>query len=167
VAGTRCTRWTPASHRSMPYAPGDSTSRIASCTCAPPPEPELVTPSAVSYLRVEVRNPIREQYASYMRNTSPAKIAASSPPAPGRISIRQGRCAKGCTGIKLVFSASDDCSILSREGSTSSSASSRNSLSGDFNKSCSSLKAERALSYSFKAAAVPDNCPSRFADLAS
>ena len=39
-----------------------------------------------------------------MRTRSPAKRPASEPPAPGRISTRHDKCAKGCIGIKLVLS---------------------------------------------------------------
>lgn len=37
-----------------------------------------------------------------MRSRSPAKILASEPPAPGRSSIRHGRGAKGCWGVKTL-----------------------------------------------------------------
>jgi hypothetical protein len=45
----------------------------------------------------------REQSWVYMVSSSEAKRAASAPPAPGRISMRAGRVAKGWGGRREVF----------------------------------------------------------------
>ena len=44
-----------------------------------------------------------EQSEVYIDRSSEAKRAASEPPAPGRISIRQGSVEKGCLGRREVF----------------------------------------------------------------
>ena len=58
-----------------------------------------------------------------------ANREASLPPAPGCISIRQGRCAKGCVGIRDCFNASaETCSDFDVDA-MSLSARDRSSLS--------------------------------------
>ena len=99
VAGTRCTRWTPASLRNCSYAPGVSISRIASWSGASEPFGSDV-PSAASYVNSLALRPWLAQYTWYMRSKSPAKSAASDPPAPGLISRRHGRSEKGCFGTR-------------------------------------------------------------------
>lgn len=114
-----------------------------------------------------VRRPLLEQYAWYIRSRSPAKSAASSPPAPGRISMRHGNWAKGCVGVKLDFNASSAFSILSCVDPTSSSASSFSSWSVDLSSNNNSCSEAFALSYSLIAEAVGESSPSRFAARAS
>jgi hypothetical protein len=46
---------------------------------------------------------LRERKEVYIVRSSEAKRAASEPPAPGRISNRAGREAKGCLGRRDVF----------------------------------------------------------------
>jgi hypothetical protein len=67
------------------------------------------------------------QNAWYMRNRSPAKMAASDPPAPGRISIRHGRWANGCTGTSEVIRDWEALASSVRVSPRSSAASARSS----------------------------------------
>src|SRR3569833_1873615 len=90
-----------------------------------------------------------------MWKTVSAKKRHSSPPIPGRISIRHGMCAKGC------FGASDSerfCASLSSAecvDSSSSCASSRSSLSLDWSMPVSSPIELLAVVHAFRAAATP------------
>jgi hypothetical protein len=76
-----------------------------------------------------VRSPLWLQKAWYMRNRSPAKMAASDPPAPGRISIKHGRWANGCTGTSEVIRDRDALASSARVSPRSSAASARSSES--------------------------------------
>lgn len=69
-----------------------------------------------------------------MRKRSPANIAASEPPAPGRISRRHGRCAKGCTGTREVIRFCEAFTSCARVSPRSSEASDRSS--GSVEASC-------------------------------
>src|SRR5690606_30026746 len=77
VCGTRCTRCTPASYFKDPYTSSPDTSKITSLK--PPDVPSFISTT-------EVLQPLVSQYFVYIRNKSPAKIEASSPPVPARIS---------------------------------------------------------------------------------
>ena len=61
-------------------------------------------------------------------------MAASDPPAPGRISIRHGRCANGWTGTREVMRLWEACTRSLRVSPRSSAASSRSS--GSVVESC-------------------------------
>ncbi|KAH0373864.1 hypothetical protein KCU65_g15, partial [Aureobasidium melanogenum] len=65
----------------------------------------------------DVRKLRRLQYEVYMRNMSPAKMAASPPPAPGLISIRHGRSANGWRGTNAKSSSASSTRSLSVLGS--------------------------------------------------
>src|SRR5690242_14826996 len=62
-----------------------------------------------------------------MRNRSPAKMAASEPPAPGLISTRHGRWANGWTGTREVTRLWEALESSARVSPRSSAASSRSS----------------------------------------
>lgn len=64
-----------------------------------------------------------------MRMSSKAKSPASSPPAPGRISIRHESSANGCRGIRECFKAEETLSKSDLVDVRSSAARSRSSLS--------------------------------------
>lgn len=76
-----------------------------------------------------------------MRMSSNAKRPASSPPAPGRISIRQGSSPNGCRGIRDSFKAEDMLDKLDLVDVRSSAARSRSSLSveGSWRRDLSSV----------------------------
>lgn len=61
-------------------------------------------------------------------------MAASDPPAPGRISIKHGRCANGCTGTSEVMRLCEALTSSVRVSPKSSAASSRSS--GSVVESC-------------------------------
>ena len=63
--------------------------------------------SSISCFIILGQKPLREQNAKYIRKSSKAKMPASSPPAPGRISSRQGRVANSCLGMSVAFILSD------------------------------------------------------------
>ena len=101
VAGTLCTRWTPDSYLSREKAPSPSITTTAS----------LIPPSPVSDESVtEVFHRLDSAYRPYMRKSSPAKSAASSPPVPARISRMTLRRSFGSTGNNNTFNR---CSIFS------------------------------------------------------
>ena len=77
VAGTRCTRCTPDSYFIVPYTLSPVTLQIISLY--PPAAPSLA-------LDTSNFQPLVSQNLAYIRKRSPAKIAASSPPVPPRIS---------------------------------------------------------------------------------
>mmetsp|Transcript_21131 Transcript_21131/g.36007 ORF Transcript_21131/g.36007 Transcript_21131/m.36007 type:complete len:207 (-) Transcript_21131:94-714(-) len=114
VAGTRCTRCTPASHLSCLKAPGPSTATLAVRT---PPSSDSDRSSASH------RHPLASAQAEYMSRSSLAKRDASRPPAPARTSR-----------MAPLFS-SFDCCCGKRRSSTSSS----NSVTLCCSLACSSL----------------------------
>ena len=77
VAGTRCTRCTPRSNLSRLHAPRPCTKRMTSLR---PPTPVGLASITSTFQRW------RSAYFVYMRERSAANSAASSPPAPARIS---------------------------------------------------------------------------------
>ena len=78
VSGTRCTRCTPLSYLRRLYAPAPSTETMASFT----------PPSSVSFrLSTSSVQPRFWAYMVYIRSRLWANRAASSPPAPLRISM--------------------------------------------------------------------------------
>ena len=79
VTGTRCTRCTPRSNFSRLHAPRPCTNRITSLK---PPTPVTLESITSTFQRW------RSAYFVYMRARSAAKSAASSPPAPARISTK-------------------------------------------------------------------------------
>ena len=70
---------------------------------------------------------MRLQKPWYIRNKSPANIAASDPPAPGRISSIHGRCANGCIGTREVIKLCDALASCVRVSPRSSEAKDRSS----------------------------------------
>lgn len=97
--------------------------------------------SSVSFLRIVAFKPRLEQNEEYMCRSSAAKIPASSPPAPGRISRRHGSCAKGCFGIKACLRSPSNVDREDLVASRSSNASERSSESVEesFSIECSSV----------------------------
>lgn len=104
-----------------------------------------------------------------MRRRSPAKSAASPPPAPGRISRRHGRSANGCLGVRDVARALERTSSCVLVAATSSAARSRSSSSvvGSSRRAFNSSREFLVCSHSLNAAAVPCSSPIRLARLAS
>lgn len=68
-------------------------------------------PPTVPSLKLETSTfqPFISQYLVYIRNKSPAKIAASSPPAPPRISTIALRSSSGSSGISISLISSSNC----------------------------------------------------------
>ena len=99
VAGTRCTRCTPLSYFMIPYTPSPVTLKMISLY--PPEEPSLKLDTAIL-------QPLVSMYLLYMRNRSPAKRAASSPPVPPRISMMTFLSSSGSAGTRssLISSSS-------------------------------------------------------------
>mmetsp|Transcript_46068 Transcript_46068/g.128036 ORF Transcript_46068/g.128036 Transcript_46068/m.128036 type:complete len:206 (-) Transcript_46068:323-940(-) len=78
VEGTRCTRWTPLSNFNFEYTSSPETLRDASMT----PPPSFREQSISLQLKPSI-----SQYLVYMFKRSSAHKDASSPPAPGLISM--------------------------------------------------------------------------------
>mmetsp|Transcript_3698 Transcript_3698/g.12939 ORF Transcript_3698/g.12939 Transcript_3698/m.12939 type:complete len:213 (+) Transcript_3698:960-1598(+) len=113
VAGTRCTRCTPASHFSLLY----TLSPVMPITTSRYP------PWSFSvWLMGSIFHPISELYFSYMRRRSPAHMPASSPPAPARISSMMLRSSRGSPGKRSMVSLSSISSMAFASSSASSFA---------------------------------------------
>ena len=99
MAGTRCTRCTPDSYFKVPYTLSPVTEQIISLK--PPAAPSLA-------LDTSSFQPFVSQYLEYIRNRSPAKMAASSPPVPPRISriAFRSSCGSAGTSSSLISSSS-------------------------------------------------------------
>ena len=102
VSGTRCTRCTPASNFSVPKISRPSTFTMISLY--PPAVPSVI--SMISCFHFIVSKNLL-----YMRYKSPAKMLASSPPAPARISTIAFLSSSGSFGIRsnFIFSSKGIC----------------------------------------------------------
>ena len=98
VAGTLCTRCTPDSYFKIPYTLSPVTLQTTSLN--PPAVPSFA-------LETSIFQPLVSQNLAYIRKRSPAKIAASSPPAPPRISRIAFllSCGSAGTSISLISSS--------------------------------------------------------------
>ena len=126
VAGTRCTRCTPLSYFSLLYAPRPS---MVATTSFRPPTPVSLDDISSS------RHPCRSAYLLYMRNSSAAKRAASSPPVPARISRTMFRSSFGSFGISRIFRSASRASRRAVSDFSSCRASSCMSASPDLESS--------------------------------
>mmetsp|Transcript_31469 Transcript_31469/g.68796 ORF Transcript_31469/g.68796 Transcript_31469/m.68796 type:complete len:259 (+) Transcript_31469:753-1529(+) len=97
VAGTRCTRCTPASHFSFEYTLNPVTSMITSLY---PPM------SASAEDAMDTFHPSFSAKREYMRIRSPHQIPASSPPVPARTSSMMLRSSRGSLGSSRRVSCS-------------------------------------------------------------
>ena len=120
VSGTRCTRCTPDSYFNTPYTPSPVT--FITTSLKPPELPSLAL--LISYF-----HPLFSTNLVYMRNRSPAKIAASSPPVPPRISTIAFLLSCGSAGISNSLICSSICATAGSSSDTSIRAISRNSSS--------------------------------------
>src|SRR4029450_10038734 len=120
VTGTRCTRWTPRSNFSRLHAPRPWTNRITSLN---PP-----TPVGLASI-TSTRQRWRSAYFVYMRVRSAANSAASSPPAPARISTKKFFSSFGSPANRSRFSSSSSTVCLAVRSSISACASSASSRS--------------------------------------
>ena len=102
VAGTRCTRCTPDSNFILEYTFSPSTEKITSLK--PPSSGSLA--SIISQCQ-----PWLSAYFVYIRNKSPANNAASSPPAPPRISMIIFLSSLGSLGNKRICNFSSNSSF--------------------------------------------------------
>ena len=75
----------------------------------------------------DAASPGARRSVAYMRNRSPAKIAASSPPVPARISRKMFASSRGSRGISSFVSSTSSASMRARSAATSSAASLRSS----------------------------------------
>ncbi len=122
VSGMRCTRCTPDSYLSMPYAPAPSIRHSASLS--PPP-------SIMDCESISVFQPFASAKRKYMRMSSAAKSAASSPPAPARISMITLLSSSGSLGTRNARMRSSNSGIFARASLASSSAISLSSPSSE------------------------------------
>src|SRR5437667_2163791 len=120
VTGTRCTRWTPRSNFRRLQAPRPWMNRITSLN---PP-----TPVALASI-TSTRHRWRSAYFVYMRLSSAAKRAASSPPAPARISTNTFFSLFGSRGSRSRFRSSSSVACRAVRSSISACASSASSRS--------------------------------------
>ena len=97
VTGTRCTRCTPRSNLSRLHAPRPWMKRMTSLR---PPTPVALASMISTFQRW------RSAYFVYMRARSAANSAASSPPAPARISTKTFLSSLGSRGRSRRFSSS-------------------------------------------------------------
>src|SRR3989442_1764028 len=97
VTGTRCTRWTPRSNLSRLHAPRPWMKRMTSLR---PPTPVGLESITSTFQRCA------SAYFVYMRASSAANSAASSPPAPARISTKTFLSSFGSLGRTSFFSSS-------------------------------------------------------------
>ena len=136
VSGTRCTRCTPLSYFIREYTRSPLREKLTS----------FIPPSSVGLLFITVRcHPCRSAYMEYIRYRDPANKAASSPPAPPRISTITLRSSLGsvgssmificCSSVSISFLAERYCSSANERSSASSPASACNSSA-----SCRSLR---------------------------
>ena len=107
VTGIRCTRCTPPSYLSDAHTPSAGATaplvRNAIWRSFTPPS------SVIFWLMTSVDHPRFSAYRVYIRSRSPAKSAASSPPAPALISMIVSRASSGSRGISAVRSFSSSC----------------------------------------------------------
>ncbi len=97
VLGTRCTRWTPLSYFMTEYTL--SPEILNSMVLNPPASDGLEDRTSIFHLREEAKR-------SYILNRSPAKMAASSPPAAPRISTMVSFSSAGSAGMSMNFTSS-------------------------------------------------------------
>ena len=123
VAGTRCTRCTPLSYFSWLYTRFPSIDAMASLMPPMPVSLKVIT---------SIFQPWRSAKRLYMRNSSPAKSAASSPPVPARISSRTFFSSFGSLGSSRTFSSPWSASSFGSSSLSSSFASAAMSASPDW-----------------------------------
>ena len=111
VAGTRCTRCTPASHLSCEYTDSPTSSTTISLY---PPE------SAGFWLTIVAFHPSFCACLWYIFHRSPAQMPASSPPVPARISSMMFFSSRGSLGssARVIFSSSASISPASSAASS-------------------------------------------------
>ena len=125
VSGTRCTRWTPLSNLKRDQAPSPITRKLIS----------LKPPSSVSFVpSTSILKPRRSAYIEYMRNSTAANRADSSPPAPPRISTITFLSSFSSRGSNSTRSRCERSSSAAFCVSNSSCASARSSLSLSLSK---------------------------------
>src|SRR5213594_3047739 len=120
VTGTRCTRWTPRSNFNRLQAPRPCTKKITSLS---PPTPVGLESITSTFQRCA------SAYFVYIRARSAANSAASSPPAPARISTKTFLSSFGSLGSTSVLSSSSSPVCRADSSSISAWASSASSRS--------------------------------------
>src|SRR5688572_10407179 len=139
VSGTRCTRCPPPSKRRCRYAPRP---RMLTITSLNPPRSDGEKSETSNRQRFD------SQYLRYISYRSPAKMAASSPPVPARISTKKLSTALSSAARNSSFNSSSN--AVARDSASGNSAAARSdiSLSAPLLSSRNSLVESAALRYS-------------------